>query len=424
MKTVLVVEDEMKIARVVRDYLTDAGFEVIVASSGEAALASARGSKPDLVVLDLGLPGVDGLDVARELRGSSRVPIVMLTARGEETDKIVGLELGADDYVVKPFSPKELVARVRAVLRRSSTAEMLREQPIRVADVEIDPQRMRVTQSARPVELTPTEFQLLTALAREPGRVFTRGQLLDAIHGVAIESYERAIDAHVKNIRKKLEPEPGKPRYVLTVHGVGYGSPMPEDQHDHGHPHGPPWGGPPWHGGGPWGGTGLRGGPKTRTGRLAVRRPGGGCAGTSCASSCLIRALFIASVVTLAVLLGGFLWGGTGGGRPYGRIGIVVIALAIFLIVRAGRRFASPVVDVMEAADRVAAGDYETRVEERGSREVRRLGRVFNEMTERLGTNESSETAAPRRRRARAQDTALGDPREPRSDHRRPVSDG
>ena len=147
MKTVLVVEDEMKIARVVRDYLTDAGFEVIVASSGEAALASARGSKPDLVVLDLGLPGVDGLDVARELRGSSRVPIVMLTARGEETDKIVGLELGADDYVVKPFSPKELVARVRAVLRRSSTAEMLREQPIRVADVEIDPQRLRVTRA-------------------------------------------------------------------------------------------------------------------------------------------------------------------------------------------------------------------------------------------------------------------------------------
>lgn len=222
MKTVLVVEDEMKIARVVRDYLTDAGFDVIVASSGEAALASARGSKPDLVVLDLGLPGVDGLDVARELRGSSRVPIVMLTARGEETDRIVGLELGADDYVVKPFSPKELVARVRAVLRRSSTAEMLREQPIRVADVEVDPQRMRVTAGGRPIELTPTEFQLLAKLAREPGRVFTRSQLLDAIHGVAIESYERAIDAHVKNIRRKLEPEPGKPRYVLTVHGVGY----------------------------------------------------------------------------------------------------------------------------------------------------------------------------------------------------------
>ena len=222
MKSVLVVEDEMKIARVVRDYLIDAGYHVVMASSGEAALASARGHRPDLVVLDLGLPGVDGFDVARELRATSYVPIVMLTARGEETDRIVGLELGADDYVVKPFSPKELVARVRAVLRRSSTADLLRERPIRVGDVEVDPQRMRVTVDGRQVELTPTEFQLVATLAREPGRVFTRGQLLDAIHGVAIESYERAIDAHVKNVRKKLEPEPGKPRYVLTVHGVGY----------------------------------------------------------------------------------------------------------------------------------------------------------------------------------------------------------
>jgi DNA-binding response OmpR family regulator len=222
MKRILVVEDEMEIARVVRDYLVEAGFDVVVVGSGEAALASARGSRPDLVVLDLGLPGVDGLDVARELTASSHVPVVMLTARGDETDRIVGLELGADDYVVKPFSPKELVARVRAVLRRAGTESMLRERPIRVADVEIDPQRMRAAVAGRPVELTPTEFQLLATLAREPGRVFTRGQLLDAIHGVAIESYERAIDAHVKNVRKKIEPEPGKPRYVLTVHGVGY----------------------------------------------------------------------------------------------------------------------------------------------------------------------------------------------------------
>jgi DNA-binding response OmpR family regulator len=222
MKRILVVEDEMEIARVVRDYLVEAGYDVTVAGTGEAALASARGSRPDLVVLDLGLPGVDGLDVARELTGSSGVPIVMLTARGDETDRIVGLELGADDYVVKPFSPKELVARVRAVLRRSGAEAMLRERPIRVGDVEIDPQRMRVTVTGTVVDLTPTEFQLLATLAREPGRVFTRGQLLDAIHGVAIESYERAIDAHVKNIRRKIEPEPGKPRYLLTVHGVGY----------------------------------------------------------------------------------------------------------------------------------------------------------------------------------------------------------
>jgi DNA-binding response OmpR family regulator len=222
MKRILVVEDEMEIARVVRDYLIDAGFDVTVAGTGEAALASARGARPDLVVLDLGLPGVDGLDVARELTAASGTPIVMLTARGDETDRIVGLELGADDYVVKPFSPKELVARVRAVLRRSGAEAMLRERPIRVGDVEVDPQRMRVTVGGRPVDLTPTEFQLLATLAREPGRVFTRGQLLDAIHGVAIDSYERAVDAHVKNVRKKIESEPGRPRYVLTVHGIGY----------------------------------------------------------------------------------------------------------------------------------------------------------------------------------------------------------
>jgi len=221
MKTVLVVEDEMKIARLVRDYLEHAGFDVVVTGDGNAAIASARGRKPDLVVLDLGLPGRDGLDVTRELRRTSNIPIVMLTARGEESDRVVGLELGADDYVVKPFSPKELVARVRAVLRRTQ-ATRAGPETIRVADVEVDLARMRVHVGGRPVDLTPTEFELLATLAREPGRVFTRGQLLDAVHGWAIESYERAIDAHVKNIRKKIEPTPGKPRYVLTVHGVGY----------------------------------------------------------------------------------------------------------------------------------------------------------------------------------------------------------
>jgi DNA-binding response OmpR family regulator len=221
MKTVLVVEDEMKIARLVRDYLRHAGFEVIVTSDGESALAAARGSKPDLVVLDLGLPAKDGLDVTRELRRTSNVPIVMLTARGDEADRIVGLELGADDYVVKPFSPKELVARVRAILRRTSAMDTGAE-VLRAAGVVVDLKRMRVAVEGRPVDLTPTEFQLLTALIREPGRVFTRSQLLDAVHGVAIESYERAIDAHVKNLRRKIEPTPGRPRYLLTVHGVGY----------------------------------------------------------------------------------------------------------------------------------------------------------------------------------------------------------
>jgi DNA-binding response OmpR family regulator len=221
MTTVLVVEDELEIARVVRDYLQHAGFEVIVVGDGGSAVASVRSARPDLLVLDLGLPGTDGLDVAREVRRWSETPIVMLTARGDESDRIVGLELGADDYVVKPFSPKELVARVRAVLRRGR-ASRRGDEVLRVADVEIDTAKMRVTVAGEAVELTPTEFQLLATLAREPGRVFTRSQLLDAVHGVAIESYERAIDAHVKNIRRKIEPTPGSPRYLLTVHGVGY----------------------------------------------------------------------------------------------------------------------------------------------------------------------------------------------------------
>jgi DNA-binding response OmpR family regulator len=212
----------MKIAALVRDYLTDAGFDVLVAGDGGAAISAARGNHPDLIVLDLGLPGRDGLDVTREVRRTSTVPIVILTARGDESDRIVGLELGADDYVVKPFSPKELVARVRAVLRRTAGARGGGPEVLRVAGVEVDVPRMRVTVDGRPADLTPTEFQLLSTLVREPGRVFTRSQLLDAVHGVAFESYERAIDAHVKNIRKKIEPTPARPRFVLTVHGVGY----------------------------------------------------------------------------------------------------------------------------------------------------------------------------------------------------------
>ena len=222
-RTVLVVEDEPKILDVVRDYLVDAGFSVTTAADGPAALASARAVAPDLVVLDLGLPGLDGIDVARELHRRSQVPIIMLTARGAEVDRVLGLELGADDYLVKPFSPRELVARVRAVLRRSGGPGAGDDSgPIRVGDVTVDPSRRTVAVAGRPVDLTATEFELLAHLARQPGRVFTRSQLLDAIHGVAIESYDRAIDAHVKNIRRKLEPDPHPPRYVLTVHGVGY----------------------------------------------------------------------------------------------------------------------------------------------------------------------------------------------------------
>ncbi len=221
MKTILVVDDEPKIVDLARDYLEHAGFAVVVARDGPAALQAARTRKPDLIVLDLGLPGLDGLDVTRSLRRDSSVPIVMLTARDDELDRILGLELGADDYVTKPFSPRELVARVRAVLRRADRPEEAGA-IIRAADVELDTARMRVTAGDRQIELTPTEFQLLVTLARQPGRIFTRGQLLDAIHGVAFESYERAIDTHVKNVRRKLEPDARRPRYVLTVYGVGY----------------------------------------------------------------------------------------------------------------------------------------------------------------------------------------------------------
>jgi DNA-binding response OmpR family regulator len=222
MKTVLVVDDEPQILRLVHDYLDHSGFAVLTAATGPEALRSVRTGSPDLVVLDLGLPGVDGLDVLRELRRAGGLPVIVLTARGEESDKLVGLELGADDYLTKPFSPKELVARVRAVLRRSEGV-LAGGDVIRVGDqVEIDLPRMQLTVEGRRVELTPTEFQLLAALARQPGRVFTRAQLLDSIHGVAVESYERAIDAHVKNLRRKIEADPRSPRYLLTVFGVGY----------------------------------------------------------------------------------------------------------------------------------------------------------------------------------------------------------
>lgn len=221
MKTILVVDDEPKIIQIARDYLEHAGFTVLTATDGKSALSIWRAGKPDLIVLDLGLPNLDGLDVTRTLRKESNTPIIMLTARSEESDKLVGLELGADDYMVKPFSPKELVARVRAVLRRMENVSE-GSQVIRVGNLMLDAPRMRVTVDGRAVEVTPTEFQLLAALARQPGRIFTRAQLLDAVRGVAFESYERAIDAHIKNLRRKIEPDPHAPRYVLTVYGVGY----------------------------------------------------------------------------------------------------------------------------------------------------------------------------------------------------------
>ncbi len=224
MKTVLVVEDEPRIAQIVLDYLQHAGFAVLTAADGAGALALARDRRPDLVVLDLGLPQIDGMSVAKELRRESQIPIIMLTARVEETDRLLGLEVGADDYITKPFSPREVVARVRAVLRRAEHGggDLGDNTVLRRGDLTIDPAKMTMTRGRTAIELTPTEFQLAAALAQRPGRIFTRAQLLDAVRGTEVESFERAIDAHIKNIRRKLEPDPRRPRYVLTVYGIGY----------------------------------------------------------------------------------------------------------------------------------------------------------------------------------------------------------
>jgi DNA-binding response OmpR family regulator len=221
MTTILVVDDEPKIAQLARDYLEHAGFAVLVAGDGGSAIQAAGTRGPDLVVLDLGLPGVDGLEVMRRIRAAGSTPIVVLTARDTELDKLLGLELGADDYITKPFSPRELVARVRAVLRRAERSSTPSDR-LAVGDLALDVPRLRVTLAGRAIELTATEFSILATMAREPGRVFTRAQLLDAVHGVAFEAYERAIDAHVKNIRRKLEPDPARPRFVQTVYGEGY----------------------------------------------------------------------------------------------------------------------------------------------------------------------------------------------------------
>ena len=219
MKTILIVDDEPQIAEIAGDYLRHAGFDVITAGDGARALDTMHARRPDLVVLDLGLPRLDGLDVAKRIRADSDLPIIMLTARAEEDDRLRGLEVGADDYITKPFSPRELVARVKAVLRRSDKSD---EDVVRVADLTIDAPRMRVTREDEPFDLTPTEFQLLAAMARHPGRVFTRVQLLDAVRGSESEAFDRAIDAHVKNIRRKIERDPRDPRYILTIYGIGY----------------------------------------------------------------------------------------------------------------------------------------------------------------------------------------------------------
>jgi DNA-binding response OmpR family regulator len=220
-QTILVVDDERQIVQIASDYLQHAGFAVVTASDGAEALAQTRSERPDLIVLDLGLPARDGLDVARALRRESNVPIIILTARVSEADRLEGLEAGADDYVTKPFSPRELVARVKAVLRRAGSAAEGREQ-VRLGDLIFDIPRQSLLRNRTPIDLTTTEFQLFVTMAKQPGRIFTRVQLLDAVRGTAVESFDRAIDTHIKNIRRKVERDPRDPKYILTVYGVGY----------------------------------------------------------------------------------------------------------------------------------------------------------------------------------------------------------
>jgi DNA-binding response OmpR family regulator len=219
-KKILVIDDEPKIVEICQDYLIKAGFEVSHAYDGSTGLAIANRDQPDLVVLDLMMPDMDGLDVCRQLRRESNVPIIMLTARVEEADKLIGLEMGADDYMTKPFSPRELVARVRTVLRRGAgnpQAEL-----IRAGDLTLDRGHFSARFPDREIPLTPTEFELLATLASQPGRIFSRAQLLTAVRGVAFESYERAIDSHIRNLRKKIEAPDSSTSHIITVHGAGY----------------------------------------------------------------------------------------------------------------------------------------------------------------------------------------------------------
>ena len=220
-KKILVVDDEAKIVKVLKAYLEQSGFQVVTAADGKVALDTFIREKPDFMILDLNLPGMDGLDVCRTVRRQSNIPILMLTARVEEADKLIGLELGADDYVVKPFSPREVVARVRTIFRRAD-GELAQPEILRVGDLQIDLDQHSVMVLERNIELTPTEFDILVVLARQPKRVFTRMQIMELAQGNAFEGYERTIDTHIKNIRLKLEPNPKEPTFIHTVFGVGY----------------------------------------------------------------------------------------------------------------------------------------------------------------------------------------------------------
>ncbi|HEX6292530.1 MAG TPA: response regulator transcription factor [Herpetosiphonaceae bacterium] len=221
MKTILVVDDTASLRKMVASYLTQEGFRVVMAADGREALLVARQEHPDLIILDLMMPEMSGYDFIRAYGKEGSAPILVLTAKLEENDKVLGLELGADDYVTKPFSPRELAARVRAILRRASK-DAFEPDLLRAADITLDRNARIVTVGGRHVDLTPSEFDLLATLIAAPGRAFSRLDLLDRLQGTAYEGYERTIDVHIRNLRTKIEPDPRNPRYVETVFGVGY----------------------------------------------------------------------------------------------------------------------------------------------------------------------------------------------------------
>jgi len=222
-KRVLVVDDDAKTVELVKLYLNRDGYKVLTAYNGTDALHMAREGHPDLIVLDLMLPGIDGLHVCRTIRNESDVPIIMLTAKTTEEDRLTGLDLGADDYVTKPFSPKELAARVRAVLRRLPGEAMQRgPQEVRHGNLTVNFLKHEASLTGRPLNLSPIEFKLLGALVREPERVFSRAELIEKALGYDFEGFDRTIDVHILNLRRKLEPDPNHPRYIKTVYGVGY----------------------------------------------------------------------------------------------------------------------------------------------------------------------------------------------------------
>jgi DNA-binding response OmpR family regulator len=220
-KTIMVVDDEKRLVSLVESYLVQEGYHVVSANNGKEALPIATHEKPDLIILDIMMPEMDGYEFMREHRKEQDTPIILLTARVDDDERVIGLELGADDYITKPFRPRELVARVRAVLRRAGKTEP-QAQVLQVADITLDRETRTVTVADRSVDLTPSEFDLLAALMASPGRVFSRLDLLDILQGIRYEGYERTIDTHIKNLRAKIEEDSRSPRYIETVYGVGY----------------------------------------------------------------------------------------------------------------------------------------------------------------------------------------------------------